>query len=55
MIRINKYLSASGVSSRREADRLIEQGRVKVNGKIVQTLGSKIDENKDRVEVDGKL
>ncbi len=54
MIRINKYLSAAGVSSRREADRLIEQGRVKVNGKIVQTLGSKIDENKDRVEVDGK-
>lgn len=54
MIRINKYLSAAGVSSRREADRLIEQGRVKVNGKIVQTLGSKIDENKDRIEVDGK-
>ncbi len=55
MIRINKYLSAAGVSSRREADRLIEQGRVKVNGKIVQTLGSKIDENKDRIEVDGKI
>ncbi len=54
MIRINKYLSASGVSSRREADSLIEQGRVKVNGKIVQALGSKIDENKDRIEVDGK-
>ena len=54
MIRINKYLSAAGVSSRREADRLIEQGRVKVNGKIVHTLGSKIDENKDRIEVDGK-
>jgi pseudouridine synthase len=54
MIRLNKFLSTAGVSSRREADRLIEQGRVKVNGKIVQILGSKVDENKDRIEVDGK-
>ena len=54
MVRLNKFLSAAGVSSRREADRLIEQGRVKVNGKIVQTLGIKVDENKDRIEVDGK-
>ena len=54
VIRLNKFLSAAGVSSRREADRLIEQGRVKVNGKIVQTLGIKVDENKDRIEVDGK-
>jgi len=55
MIRLNKYLSAAGVSSRREADRLIEQGRIRVNGKIVQILGSKVDENKDRIEVDGKI
>ncbi len=54
VIRLNKFLSAAGVSSRREADRLIEQGRVKVNGKIVQTLGIKVDENTDRIEVDGK-
>ena len=54
MIRLNKYLSTAGVSSRREADRLIEQGRVKVNGKIVQILGSKVEKNKDRIEVDGK-
>ncbi len=54
VIRLNKFLSAAGVSSRREADRLIEQGRVKVNGKIVQTLGIKVDENKDCIEVDGK-
>lgn len=55
MIRLNKFLSAAGVSSRREADRFIEQGRIKVNGKIVQALGSKVDENKDRIEVDGKI
>ena len=54
MVRLNKFISTAGVSSRREADRLIEQGRVKVNGKIVQILGSKVDENEDRVEVDGK-
>ena len=54
MIRLNKFLSTAGVSSRREADRLIEQGRVKVNGKIVQILGSKVEKNKDRIEVDGK-
>ena len=55
MIRLNKYLSMAGVSSRREADSLIEQGRVKVNGKIVQILGTKVDENKDRIQVDGKI
>ena len=32
MLRLNKYLSEAGVCSRREADRLIEQGRVKVDG-----------------------
>ena len=53
-MRLNKFLSAAGVCSRREADRLIEQGRVKVNGKIVEGLGIKIDENQDRIEVDGK-
>lgn len=55
LMRLNKFMSLAGVSSRREADRLIEQGRVKVNGKIVQILGSKVDENKDRIEVDGKI
>ena len=53
-MRLNKFISAAGVCSRREADRLIEQGRVKVNGKIVEGLGTKIDENQDRIEVDGK-
>jgi pseudouridine synthase len=54
MIRLNKFLSQAGVASRREADRLIELGRVKVNGQVVQELGSKIDEEKDSVWVDGK-
>jgi len=51
-VRINKYLSESGFCSRREADRLIEQGRVLINGEHAQ-IGSKITEN-DVVTVDGK-
>ena len=54
LIRLNKYLSQSGVASRREADKLIQSGRVRVNGKVVSILGSKIDDAEDLVEVDGK-
>jgi len=42
LIRLNKYISNSGVCSRREADKLIEAGAIKVNGKIVTELGTKI-------------
>ncbi len=51
--RINKYLSEVGYCSRRAADKLIEQGRVTING-IVPEMGSKISLN-DEVRVDGKL
>ena len=51
-IRINKYLSEAGVCSRREADRLLAEGRVTVNGKKAET-GRKVSSS-DRVEVDGK-
>lgn len=44
----------AGVASRREADRLVEEGRVRVNGQVVTRLGIKIDEERDRVEVDGR-
>ncbi len=54
LVRINKYLSASGVVSRRKADELVSSGRVKVNGKVVRELGTKINPRKDKVEVDGK-
>lgn len=52
--RLNKFLSQAGVVSRREADRLITQGRVRVNGRIVEELGFKIDEGRDSVSVDGR-
>lgn len=51
-IRINKYISESGFASRREADRLIEQGRVTING-IQAEKGSKVVPG-DKVQVDGK-
>jgi 23S rRNA pseudouridine2605 synthase len=53
--RLQKILSQAGVSSRRKAEEMIEQGRVQVNGKIVTTLGTKADANRDHIRVDGKL
>jgi 23S rRNA pseudouridine2604 synthase len=50
--RINKYLSEVGYCSRREADRLIEKSRIKINGKIA-VLGDQV-EDRDKVTVDGK-
>lgn len=54
MIRINKYISSSGFSSRRAADLLIEQGRVTVNGKPMLELGFLVNPIIDKVEVDGR-
>lgn len=50
--RLNKYLAESGIASRRGADTIIQDGRVKVNGKIVSELGSKINVFNDTVMVD---
>lgn len=51
--RINKFLSESGYSSRRGADKLIEEGRVTINGKVPEK-GTKVS-NEDLVYVDGEL
>ena len=53
-MRLNKFLSNSGVASRRKCDLLIEEGKVTVNGKVVNELGLKINEKKDKVKVEGK-
>lgn len=53
-MRIQKFLSRAGVASRRQAEGLMTQGRVRVNGQVVTTLGTRIDPASDRVEVDGK-
>jgi pseudouridine synthase len=54
LVRLNKFLSEAGVASRRGADRLILEGRVRVNGSVVDELGSKVEEGKDLVQVDGR-
>jgi 23S rRNA pseudouridine2604 synthase len=51
-IRLNKFISDAGVCSRREADKLIEQGRVMVNGKLPE-VGARV-RAKDKIQVDGK-
>ncbi|WP_026809640.1 23S rRNA pseudouridine(2604) synthase RluF [Arenibacter latericius] len=51
--RINKYLSEMGYCSRRAADKLIDQGKVTINGKVPE-MGTRISEG-DEVRVDGKL
>ncbi|MFT5723064.1 MAG: 23S rRNA pseudouridine2605 synthase [Bacteroidia bacterium] len=53
-IRLNKYISNGGVCSRREADTIITEGRVEVNGEIVTTLGHKVLRGEE-VKVDGKV
>ncbi len=54
MERLQKVLAHAGVSSRRKAEELITSGAVTVNGKPVTELGVRVDERRDRVEVDGR-
>lgn len=54
LVRVNKFLAHAGVCSRREADRLVAEGRVRVNGRTVTELGLKVDSGRDRVEVRGR-
>lgn len=52
-MRINKFIAESGVASRREADRMVTEGRVKINGKQVTQPGTDVDVYNDAVYVDG--
>ena len=52
--RLQKFMADCGIASRRACEGLIEEGRVKVNGKVIRTQGLKINPIKDQVEVDGK-
>jgi 23S rRNA pseudouridine2605 synthase len=54
LVRLNKFISSAGVASRRKADELIQEGKVKVNGKTVTELGMKIHPTQDKVFVNGK-
>lgn len=52
--RLQKIIAAAGVTSRRKAELLIQEGRVTVNGQVVTQLGAKADLSRDSVKVDGK-
>lgn len=55
MMRLQKYIAKSGYTSRRKAEVLIADGKVKVNGKKVVELGTQVEPSKDKIEVEGKL
>lgn len=52
--RLQKFLAEAGVASRRKAEQLILDGKVKVNGKVITALGTKIDPKKDKVLYNNK-
>jgi 23S rRNA pseudouridine2605 synthase len=54
LVRIHKHIADCGVASRRKAEEMIEEGRVKVNNKVVTEPGTKIDPRKDRVTVNNR-
>lgn len=54
-MRLQKFISGAGICSRRKAEELISQGKVKVDGEVVTELGTKIDPDTQSVEVEGKL
>ena len=54
LLRLNKYIAASGKCSRREADEIIKSGRIRVNGKTVTELGTRVRPG-DKVELDKEL
>lgn len=54
-VRLQKFLARAGVASRRACERIIEAGRVSVNGCVVTELGTKVDPSVDEVSLDGAL
>jgi 23S rRNA pseudouridine2605 synthase len=54
-IRLQKFIADCGITSRRKAEELILQGRVKVNGQVIRELGTKVVPDDDAVLVDGKV
>ncbi|MTI20629.1 rRNA pseudouridine synthase [Fulvivirga sp. RKSG066] len=53
LVRLNKFIANAGVCSRRDADKLIEAGEIKVNGKVVTELGTKVSKT-DKVSYKGR-
>ena len=53
--RLQKIIARAGFTSRRKAEKLILDGRVKVNGRVIDRLGTRADPGKDHIKVNGKL
>ena len=53
-MRLQKVLAQAGVASRRRAEEMIKAGSVRVNGAVVTTLGTTVDPDRDKVELDGQ-
>jgi 23S rRNA pseudouridine2605 synthase len=53
--RLQKIIAHAGVSSRREAEAMIREGRVTLNGRVITELGTRADPDRDHIKVDGKL
>lgn len=54
MMRVARFLAGAGLGSRRRCEQYVREGRVRVNGTVVASLGHKVDPEKDRVEVDSE-
>src|SRR5690242_3768881 len=54
LVRLQRYLAMSGVASRRRAEQLMTEGLVRVNGRVVTELGTKVDPERDKVTVSGR-
>lgn len=55
LMRLQKFLSAAGVCSRRHGEVYIQAGRVRVNGRPATVLGTQVNPDNDRIEVDGRI
>ncbi|MBI3190015.1 MAG: rRNA pseudouridine synthase [Ignavibacteriales bacterium] len=53
-VRLNKFIADAGLCSRRKADELISEGKVKINGSVVTELGTKVHTERDKVFVNGR-
>ena len=54
-LRLQKIIASAGLASRREAERWIADGKVRVNNQVIVELGTLADPEKDRIKVNGKI
>lgn len=55
LLRLQKFLSSAGYCSRRQGEVYIQEGKVRVNGRVVTELGTKVDPEIDRIDINGQL